>query len=377
MIPGMESRTFYAQIFALAQCRVGINSIAFTLSVPFTAAVLDTEGLPDSGLNTSSWVTGVKPPLSSIYNLHDMQLAVKNYLGETQYAYIRTGSLDELSMLQNIFIRLIPHQTHGRNVLNVSTEQTLLGTKFSVPFFIAPAGYSSFTDPENGELNLVKGAGNQGALYVPSILSSKTTAEMAAAKLSNQTLFRQIYPWANRTRLLNDFAQAEASGYKAIFLTLDNPTVQGIRTRALRNGAPDSSGTYSTDRSLQSAAELQKSTKLPIVPKGIISWEDAKMCADLGFKANAPEVFTKMEVYADGGVRHGTDIAKLLALGVKGIGIGRSAVFSNAWGVEGVEKFFSLLKRELTTTMMLLGVTDVSQLDRTYVNTKAVENMMY
>ncbi|KAF8750697.1 FMN-dependent alpha-hydroxy acid dehydrogenase [Rhizoctonia solani] len=328
--------TFYAQIFALAQdVGFGINfsssinmrstlfalsSIAFTFSVPFTAAVvLDTEGLPDSGLNTSSWVTGVKPPLSSIYNLHDMQLAVKNYLGETQYAYIRTGSLDELTYHANLDvwkqIKLIPHQTHGRNVLNVSTEQTLLGTKFSVPFFIAPAGYSSFTDPK-----------------MPSILSSKTTAEMAAAKLSNQTLFRQIYPWANRTRLLNDFAQAEASGYKAIFLTLDNPTVQGIRTRALRNGAPDSSGTYPTDRS------------------------------------NAPEVFTKMEVYADGGVRHGTDIAKLLALGVKGIGIGRS---------RGVEKFFSLLKRELTTTMMLLGVTDVSQLDRTYVNTKAVENMMY
>ncbi|KDN45511.1 hypothetical protein RSAG8_04835, partial [Rhizoctonia solani AG-8 WAC10335] len=127
------------------------------------------------------------------------------------------------------------------------------------------------------------------------------------------------------------------------------------------------------------------------------------MCADLRFKAvyisnhggrlidtaptaveilldihkNAPEVFTKMEVYADGGVRHGTDIVKLLALGVKGIGIGRSAIFSNAWGVEGVEKFFALLKRELTTTMMLLGVTELSQLDRTYVNTKAVENLMF
>jgi hypothetical protein len=53
-------------------------------------------------------------------------------------------------------------------------------------------------------------------------------------------LKQQIYPWANRTRLINDFAEAEAAGYKAIFLTLDNPTVQGIRTRALRQGAPDS-----------------------------------------------------------------------------------------------------------------------------------------
>ncbi|CAE6338214.1 unnamed protein product [Rhizoctonia solani] len=360
-----------------------INSALAALCTSLTVAVvLDTEGLPDSGLNTSSWVTGVKPPLTDIFNLHDMQLAVKNYLGVTQYAYIRTGSLDELTYHANLDIwkqvKLRPHQSHGRNVANVSTEQTILGTKFSVPFFIAPAGYSSFTDPENGELNLVRGAGNQGALYV-------------------------IYPWADRTRLINDFAEAEAAGYKAIFLTLDNPTVQGIRTRALRQGAPDSSGTYSTDRSLQTAAELQKLTKLPIVPKGIISWEDAKRCLDLGFKAvyisnhggrlidtaptaveilldihkNAPEVLASMEVYADGGVRHGTDIAKLLALGVKAVGLGRSAVFSNAWGVEGVEKFFSLLKRELTTTMMLLGVTEISQLDRTYVNTKAVENLMF
>ncbi|KAG8750815.1 hypothetical protein FRC11_010030 [Ceratobasidium sp. 423] len=381
------------------------GAVAAALYNTFAAAVvLDTEGLPDSGLNTSSWVTGVKPPLSDIFNLHDMQLAVKNYLGDTQYSYLRTGSLDELTYHANLdiwkHVKLRPHQSHGRNVANVSTEQTLMGTKFSVPFFIAPAGYSSFTDPENGELNLVKGAGNQGALYVPSILSSKTTAEMAAARLSNQTLFRQIYPWANRTQLLKDFAEAEASGYKAIFLTLDNPTVKG--QMAKQPSRPDS-GTYSTDRSLQSAAELQKLTKLPIVPKGIISWEDAKMCLDLGFKAvyisnhggrlidtaptaveilldihkNAPEVISSMEIYADGGVRHGSDIAKLLALGVKGIGIGRSAVFSNAWGVEGVEKFFSLLKRELTTTMMLLGVTEISQLDRTYINTKAIENMIF
>lgn len=46
----------------------------------------------------------------------------------------------------------------------------MLGYKFSVPFFVAPAGYSSFTDPENGELNIVRGAGNFGALYVVSAL---------------------------------------------------------------------------------------------------------------------------------------------------------------------------------------------------------------
>jgi hypothetical protein len=62
------------------------GALAITLKAHLAAAViLDTEGLPDSGLNTSSWAAGVKPPLADIFNLHDMQLAVKNYLGETQY----------------------------------------------------------------------------------------------------------------------------------------------------------------------------------------------------------------------------------------------------------------------------------------------------
>jgi len=153
---------------------------------------------------------------------------------------------------------------------------------------------------------------------------------------------------------------------------------------------------------------------------GIISWEDAKLCMELGFKAiyisnhggrlletaptaveilldihkNAPEVIEKMEIYADGGVRHGSDIVKLLALGAKGVGVGRPsvlpfelvilktnemsrAVFSNAWGLEGVEKFISMLKRELITTLMLLGVNDIKQLDRSYINTKAVEAWLF
>ncbi|KAF8756987.1 FMN-dependent alpha-hydroxy acid dehydrogenase [Rhizoctonia solani] len=292
------------------------SALSATLYTSLAAAVvLDTEGLPETGLNTSSWVAGVKPPLEDMFSLHDMQLAAKNFLGGTQYAFIRTGSLDEHTNQTSA------PPIHGRDVANASTEQTIFGTKFSVPFFIAPVAYSSYTDPENGELNLVRAAGKQGALYV-------------------------LYPLVNRTRLLEQLAEAEATGYKAIFLTVDNPTIQGIRTRARRVGAPDAS-----------------------------ILEDAKKCLDLGFKAiyvsnhggQRPEVLASMEVYADGGVRHGTDIAKLLALGVKAVGIGRSAVFSNSWGEEGVEKFFNLLKTELTTTMKLLGVSEISQLDRTYL----------
>lgn len=45
---------------------------------------------------------------------------------------------------------------------------------------------------------------------------------------------------------------------------------------------------------------------------------------------NAPEVFAGMEVYADGGVRRGTDAIILLALGARAVGLGRPYVFSIA-----------------------------------------------
>ncbi|KAH7108112.1 FMN-dependent alpha-hydroxy acid dehydrogenase [Auriculariales sp. MPI-PUGE-AT-0066] len=374
---------------------------------PFVGAVvLDTEGLPDSGLDTSSWVAGEKPPLTDIYNLHDMQLASKNYLGKKEYSYIRTGVLDEYTYHANLDIwkqvKLRPHLHYGRNVANVSLSTTMQGLNFSAPFFLSPTGYSSYTDPDDAELNVVRAAGAQGIVYGPSILTAKSTKEMADARIPGQFLFRQVYPWANETRFKNDIAEAEANGYSAIFLTLDNPTQLGLRTRSLRQGAPDSSGQYSTDRSLKTARAVQSLTKLPVIPKGIISWEDAKLAMQLGFKTiyisnhggrlletaptpieilldihkHAPEVIKHMEIYADGGVRHGSDIAKLLALGVRAVGIGRPTVFANSWKQEGVEKMIKMLRTELTSTLMLLGINDIRQIDRSYINTKVVESWL-
>ena len=69
----------------------------------------------------------------------------------------------------------------------------------------------------------------------------------------------QVYPWSNHTRFLSDVAEAEANGFHAIFLTLDNPSQQGLRTRSLRMGVPDTSADseYSTDRSVSYRGEVQ------------------------------------------------------------------------------------------------------------------------
>lgn len=380
------------------------TAATFTIfaSISF-GAIIDTEGLPDTGLNTTSWVTGQAPPLTDIFNLHDMQIAAKNTLSTTNYAFFRTGALDEITYHANLDVwkNIKLRGRAFRNVANISTATTILGHKFTQPFFITSAGLAGLSDPQNGELNFVRSAAKAGILYAASIASNKTTAEIGAAASSNQTLFRQLYAWSNATRLQNDLREIEEAGFKAIFLTVDNPSEEGVRTRSRRAGGPDSSNTHSETLDLAAFAALQNQTSLIIIPKGISNWQDVALVHSLGFPAcyisnhggrlidgqqtaaevlldvrkNAPEALDdgKMEIYADGGVRHGSDILKLLALGARAVGLGRSPMFANIWGEEGVDKLISILTIELRTEMKLVGVTSLAEINSTIVNTKIVE----
>lgn len=56
----------------------------------------------------------------------------------------------------------------------------------------------------------------------------------------------------------------------------------------------------------------------------------------LDLHKNAPEIFDKLEVYIDSGIRRGTDILKALCLGAKAVGMGRSFLYAVNYGEEGV-----------------------------------------
>jgi isopentenyl diphosphate isomerase/L-lactate dehydrogenase-like FMN-dependent dehydrogenase len=165
-------------------------------------------------------------------------------------------------------------------------------------------------------------------------------------------MFHQEYVWSDQAKLKDEISRMEAAGFKAIFLTVDNTGINGIRTRQLRVSGLGGDTGHSATFDFNALAAIQNMTKLPVVPKGIRSAADALQCLKLGFPAiyvtnhggrtidgaptsveilldirkNAPEVFEKMEVYADGGVRRGSDVIKLLALGARAVGLGRSCV---------------------------------------------------
>jgi isopentenyl diphosphate isomerase/L-lactate dehydrogenase-like FMN-dependent dehydrogenase len=141
-------------------------------------------------------------------------------------------------------------------------------------------------------------------------------------------------------------------------------------------------------------AKLKTMTDLPIIVKGIMSVKDAKLAVKhkvpaivlsnhggrqldgapsalevaLEFYKDAPEVFKEIEVYADGGIRYGTDVLKLLALGVKAVGLGRPFMYSNVFGEEGVKRAIELLKREIAVDGANLGLGDIKDIDASFVS---------
>jgi 4-hydroxymandelate oxidase len=65
-------------------------------------------------------------------------------------------------------------------------------------------------------------------------------------------------------------------------------------------------------------------------------------------------------VYLDGGVRRGTDVLKALALGARGVFVGRPALWGLAvGGVGGVRHVMELLREELELAMVLAGLPDL------------------
>jgi isopentenyl diphosphate isomerase/L-lactate dehydrogenase-like FMN-dependent dehydrogenase len=135
-------------------------------------------------------------------------------------------------------------------------------------------------------------------------------------------------------------------------------------------------------------------TDLPIIVKGIMSAKDAKKAVEnkvpaivlsnhggrqldgapsalevaIDIYKEAPEVFNQTEVFADGGVRYGTDALKLLALGVKAVGLGRPFMYSNVFGQEGVERVIELFKKELAVDGANVGLGSLKDINPGFVS---------
>jgi isopentenyl diphosphate isomerase/L-lactate dehydrogenase-like FMN-dependent dehydrogenase len=125
--------------------------------------------------------------------------------------------------------------------------------------------------------------------------------------------------------------------------------------------------------------------------KGIQSVEDAVMAADMGASgiiisnhggrqldgspstlSLLPEIVAavghRTEVLLDGGIERGSDVVKALALGAKGVLMGKAYLYGlAAGGEEGVARSYAILRDEMERVMRLIGVSSLQELNAIHV----------
>jgi isopentenyl diphosphate isomerase/L-lactate dehydrogenase-like FMN-dependent dehydrogenase len=131
---------------------------------------------------------------------------------------------------------------------------------------------------------------------------------------------------------------------------------------------------------------LRDTTKMKIVIKGILAYEDAVLAADNGIDAiivsnhgarsedsgrstidALPEIVEavngRMPILVDSGFRRGTDMVKALCMGATAVGVGRPYIWGlGAFGQPGVEKVLDILRTELYAAMQQVGAPSIKDL---------------
>ena len=346
--------------------------------------------------------------------LSDLEEAASRKISAPAWAYVQGGAGEERTLRANreAFLRWTLRPRVLVDVTSLDPTTTILRENVSAPFYITATASQGILHPD-AEAGTARAASAAGIMAMFSTLSGLSLEQIAVAAPKGPRWF-QLYlqPDFGVTKKLVE--RAEKAGFKALVLTVDMP-VQATRDRqsiagyslegrTVGNGedivpaswSPVPDGQRFSVRNDASATweildRLRKITRLPIVVKGILTGEDARLAVDHGAKAVVvsnhggrqldgspaslvalPEVVeaagSKIEVYLDGGVRRGSDILIALALGAKAVGIGRPVLWALAAGGEaGVAKLISLLKTDLATVMALTGRRTILEIDRTLV----------
>ncbi|CEQ42484.1 SPOSA6832_04289 [Sporobolomyces salmonicolor] len=363
-------------------------------------------------------------------SLHDFERAAEATLKPKSWAYYYSGADDGQTFKQNHAIwdevKLRP-----RVLRDVSGEldlrTSIVGCESRLPFMISPAAMGKLAHSD-GEICLVKGAAQAGIHYCPSNHASVAHRDMAAAAVSSQALFFQLYMHRDRGRSESQLAEAKQLGFKAVVVTVDTP-FPGKRELDLRTGLDETSieltnpgqkvgdrvsaiaqtsATIDASLSWSDFAWLKKASQgLPIIVKGIHTVEDALLAVEHGasglmlsnhggrqvntastpletlleLRLHAPHLLdgapSRPTILVDGGIRRGTDVVKALCLGATAVSLARPFMYSLVYGAEGVARAASVLEDEVARAMRLLGATSVRELGPEFVNARKVERRVW
>lgn len=348
-------------------------------------------------------------------NLNELEALARERLPQMVYDYYAGGANDEITIDDS---RRAWEATRLRprvlvDVSNVDCSTKVLGRAISMPLLTAPCGFNGLAHPE-GERAVARATAGAGTVQVVSTVSTTALEDVAAAAPNGSRWF-QLYCYRDREVTRSLVQRAEAAGYDALCVTVDVPFL-GRREREIRTGfhlppgvtlknlepyAVAGMAAAERDSALRKYVNalwdpsldwtsidwLRSITKLPLVLKGVLAGEDARLAADHGaagvivsnhggrqldgsvstayaLREVVQAAGDRLEVLVDGGIRRGSHVVAALALGARAVLIGRPYLWGLASdGEAGVRQVLDQFKNEIVLAMALSGRPTVADID--------------
>ncbi|KAF5863149.1 hypothetical protein ETB97_010608 [Aspergillus alliaceus] len=402
---------------------------------PETLPKIEAEPAPSSSGETEG-----PPSMESLLNMDDIEQAATKNVSKKAWAYYYSASDDKITKNFNtkVYRSILLRPRVFIDCTRCDLNTTLLGHKLAMPIYVSPAAMARLGHPA-GEVGIAEACRSFGAMQIISNNASMTPEQIIKDAPPGQVFGWQIYVQIDRKKSEAMLARInELKQIKFIVLTLDAP-VPGKREDDERGNAVGASAPVPSAAKTAGSAEdetsrinqspggvgkqlfagtdpsltwretlpwLAERTDLPIILKGLQTHEDAYIASLhtpqvkgiilsnhggraldtappavhtlMEIRKYCPEVFDRLEVWVDGGIRRGTDVVKALCLGAKAVGIGRPALWGlGAGGVDGVKRTLQILADESKTCMRLLGVETVDKLGPQHINTRLLEQQVY
>ncbi len=386
--------------FARRQFLKFLATSPYVASLGGVAAFLAQDGLAQD-IRQSSFASILRDRMSVVESpadaltVFDFEETARRKVNPGHWAYMASGTDDDATLFANREgfrqIQLRPRRL--RDATKVDMRVDLFGTTYNSPIFTCPTGGqgSMHSDAELGTARAAKARGTMQMLS-----TSTGIAVEEVNKALGRPVWQQFYAPSSWDACVQMLKRIEASGVSVIALTVDNTTgrfsetflrtrpkdlkqceachqggFEAGRHRPMLEGI-DMKGVRRTDPAMdwKFVERLRNFWKGKFIIKGIDTHEDAKLCLEHGVDGilvsnhggrstetgrgtieALPEVVAavgnRIPVFLDGGVRRGTDVFKALALGAKGVGIGRPMLWGlGAFGEDGCNRVLEIMHAE-------------------------------
>jgi isopentenyl diphosphate isomerase/L-lactate dehydrogenase-like FMN-dependent dehydrogenase len=356
------------------------------------------------------------PGLNEMLTAFDFEPVMFANVPQAVYDYTAHGDGGEWNLRRNRqafdWVDLVPGKAVDPASVDLSSQ--LINLKLKYPIIIAPTATMVALHPD-GETGMYRAAA--AASNTPLCLSNNSSQAVdQISKGAQGQLWFQFYPRQDMdaTRAILD--RALGAGHTAIVVTVDQQASYYERTQHDRNlgsrrvggssavmagppaGAPAPRGAQryrvGSGRlwyTWEYVDEIKKLYKVPIIIKGIVTHEDARICVERGYDGIVvsnhggrsmdygpstfevlPEIVAavngKIPVMIDSGFRRGSDVLKALALGADAIWLGRTPRWAlGAYGPLGVQKLLDITFKELVDATAAAGRTTLASIDASIV----------